>query len=156
MNIFLYGTLLNDEIRQLVFSETLQDTRVAHATVDNFATFEYPGECFPILLPNENSVTHGILLFDLCPKALARMSFYEGDEFDLATINARMENGEQVNAYYNKAVYIDCSQADQRWCYETWEEEHSAVYIRQTEQFMQSLQSDLSVSSASDVWQKLK
>ncbi|MEM0912340.1 MAG: gamma-glutamylcyclotransferase family protein [Pseudomonadota bacterium] len=156
MIVFVYGSLLNDKIRAIVFADTISNIRIESATAKNYATYCFPGESFPILKPTPNAITYGEVLYGLNDEAIARLAFFEGDEYALADIRVHLSDGKCINAKYNEAKDLALPACNQPWDFKQWQVQESVKFIHIVEQFMSRSWGKTDIKSASAIWDELR
>jgi gamma-glutamylcyclotransferase (GGCT)/AIG2-like uncharacterized protein YtfP len=95
MKIFTYGTLMIPEVMVAV---TTRRFRFKNAILRGYARFTVKGESYPGIIPGTDSVTEGIIYFDVDKLSLERLDAFEGDLYQRTPILAEMEGGETFNA----------------------------------------------------------
>jgi hypothetical protein len=154
--VFLYGSLLEPQLRDVVFADALGNTLIKGATANDFATLKYPGEAFPVLMPWPFQKATGVVLIDPPAVALERMAFYEGDEYEIATLAVTLSNGDQIQAEYNKALELDGLVFNDFWCLDTWRKNESHIMIEMAKRYMDRCWGQMNIIEADHVWQELQ
>lgn len=155
-SIFLYGSLLDSALRDAVFGESLRNIAIERATAYGFAALRYPGEAFPVLLPQVGKLAKGLILRSPNDEALHRMAFYEGDEYEMALLPVMLENGEVVQANYNRAKEMEDLVFEEPWCLDTWRATESHTLVRIAREYMARCWGIMSVIDADKVWKELQ
>ncbi|GAB3097542.1 gamma-glutamylcyclotransferase [Aestuariicella hydrocarbonica] len=153
--IFLYGSLMDTEIRRHVFADTVSPGQVRPAVARDHRTLTYPGETFPILVPQPGGLVQGEVLLSPNSEALARMAFYEGDEYGMAALNIELENGQQLTAHYNQASNEELP-VTEPWCFHQWQRSERDTLVEMCRQYMHRCWGKMSVLEADAVWQELQ
>jgi len=154
--VFLYGSLLDQQLRNAVFGDSLDDTQIAAATAHHFCTFRYPGEAFPVLLPSPGSRAIGAILINPSTEARERMAFYEGDEYEISQIDVTLSCGTSVRADYNRALELDGIEFNERWCLDTWRAQESATLVEIARRYMERCWGVMNATEADVIWRELQ
>ena len=151
--IFIYGTLLDNDILRLVLGRELPVDQRIEATLAGYAKYTYPGDSFPILQPQLDAQSNGAVLLDLTAEDLDRMHFYEGDEYGFAQITVTLKDGQICQAHYNKASDEELV-SHQTWSLNHWQSTEKALFLDYTERYM-ALYGNLSIDEADAVWRDM-
>lgn len=153
--IFLYGSLLDANIRKHVFADTVEEHQFHSAIARNFTRMRYPGEAFPVLVPAQGQCVDGLVLVNANSEALARMAFYEGDEYEVEYLMLEIGNGKTISAHYNQALPIDIP-FDEPWCQDRWERDERAPLTEITRLYMERCWGKMTATEADTVWRELQ
>lgn len=74
-DVFVYGTLLNDEVLEVILGHT--PTKCS-AQLHGYKRVKVLGQMYPAILPDENSKVDGAILTELTARDLKRLDEYEG------------------------------------------------------------------------------
>ncbi len=151
--IFIYGTLLDNDILRFVLGRDISLENRINASLHGYAKYTYPGDSFPILQPQLDAQAHGAVLLGLTSEDLDRMNFYEGDEYGFAEVEVVLENGSLCQAHYNKASDEEII-TDESWSLEAWQQTHKATFLEYTARYM-ALYGKMSVDEADAVWREM-
>jgi len=80
-NFFFYGTLLDADIRRLVFGRDVPVEEATPATLPGYRRYSVRGEPYPAAVPEPGSTIEGIVLRGLNVLDAARLSNFEGDDY---------------------------------------------------------------------------
>ncbi|MBU3069322.1 gamma-glutamylcyclotransferase [Aestuariicella sp. G3-2] len=153
--IFFYGSLMDPEVRSHVFEDSIIPGQVVPAVAYDHQTFTYPGETFPVLVPEAGSRVLGEVLRNPTAEALARMAFYEGDEYGMASLDVELSDGQVLTAHYNQATDEELTLTDP-WCFQQWLHSERDTLVEMCRQYMQRCWGKMSVLEADAVWQELQ
>ncbi len=153
--IFLYGSLMDPEVRQYVFADSISDRQIQPARAQNFQTFTYPGETFPVLSACEGYSVEGEVLLSPSPEALERMAFYEGDEYGMASLEVQLNSGQQLLAHYNQANDESLPLTD-IWCFRRWQQTERDTLVQMCKRYMERCWGKMTIEQADLVWQELQ
>lgn len=97
ISVFLYGTLCDLELLEIVAGEALPTTA---ATLPDHAVYWVKDKSFPIVKPQSGSISHGLLI-SVSPEAKARLDFYEvGFGYDLRPCQVNVSGRTQTAEVY--------------------------------------------------------
>ena len=153
VTFFVYGTLLDTDILEIVLGRPICHSQMPNAKVAGLQKFTYPGDSFPILLASESSFAEGALLLNLNATDLQRMDFYEGDEYGFEPVKAQLDDGSYLDALYNNAA-DQSIKSDVLWSLEHWQQTEKPVFIGYVERYM-TLYGTMSVDDADIEWRKM-
>lgn len=153
--IFLYGSLMDPEVRSHVFAETIRPEQIQPAVAHDYQTLTYPGETFPVLVPKIGEQALGEVLLSPNREALERMTFYEGDEYGMASLEVEVNGGRSLTAHYNQASDEGLSLTNP-WCFHQWQHSERDTLVEMCRQYMQRCWGKMSILEADAVWQELQ
>src|SRR5690606_32610492 len=82
LDFFFYGTLLDDDVRAAVLGRTAPACAPVPAVLAGFRRVPVSGRSFPALIADPRGRVDGALLAGLDAAAAARLSYFEGPEYD--------------------------------------------------------------------------
>lgn len=153
--IFLYGSLMDADIRRHVFATSIHDGQIVPAVAQGFCTMTYPGENFPVLLPKYDSHVEGQVLLEPNNEALARMAFYEGDEYGIGYINVNTKEHGSITAKFNQVLDQDLV-FDQPWSYTEWHRTERSALVKSAQLYMERCWGKMNIVEADAVWQEIR
>lgn len=150
--LFAFGTLRDVQVLHLVLGRDPRDVVAREAWLEGHRTVVLPGETFPVLAPCAGARVGGLLL-ELTAADLARVAFFEGDEygFDRATV---------VTAGDARETAILCGERGSRaghrpaWSLEQWQRDHKAGFLPMVGSYM-AYYGSMSVTEADRIWREL-
>jgi gamma-glutamylcyclotransferase (GGCT)/AIG2-like uncharacterized protein YtfP len=134
MNLGLYGTLLDPQVRALVLGEAWQDAG-RPAKLEGWGRFYVEGQKYPGIRRQAGSVIDVLVLDGVPPDALAAADAFEGDEYTreaLAVVFADKSAGEGGGAamFYVPKPSIRLSRDE--WRYDAaWRGRHRAAFLKE-------------------------
>ncbi|MGR8946793.1 MAG: gamma-glutamylcyclotransferase family protein [Gammaproteobacteria bacterium] len=127
-NLFVYGTLMEPRVFEAVtgFSVSMH-----MATLNGYRRFAFSGECYPGIVPGEDSDSvNGALIFDLSPATWQRLDDYEGRMYERREVFVSVDETERTAAmsYVVKPFY--CHKLTNRdWDYDDFRANHLQRYL---------------------------
>ena len=86
MRVFVYGTLLDADVRIAVLGRTAAMLPVEPATLEGYRRVAMRGRTYPVIVPDANGTVAGALLRGLSRAAFAKLEAYETDEYRVADV----------------------------------------------------------------------
>ena len=96
MHLFVYGTLMDQEIMRLVCKEKYDPVPAELAGYVRKAVF---GEVYPAIAPQEGAAVTGLVYQDLSQVAVARIDDFEGALYDRTLVTIRLASTQVVGAH---------------------------------------------------------
>ena len=114
MNLFVYGTLMDKEIFQIVAGERpSSDQAILHGYIRK----QVIGEVYPAIAERPESEVVGILYDNLSETALHRLDRFEGDQYDRCRVKVSLQTGQFADAQ----VYVFAEKSKQRLSSDNWD-----------------------------------
>ncbi|MDX2493742.1 MAG: gamma-glutamylcyclotransferase family protein [Desulfuromusa sp.] len=113
MNIFVYGTLMDQEIMGSVSGDQFKFQK---AHLNNYVRKRVRGEVYPAIIGQNNSLVDGILYFDVSAEAVDRLDRFEGSQYVRNEVLVSCDNGELVQAQ----TYIIAAESVDQLAAENW------------------------------------
>lgn len=122
--LFVYGTLLDDDVRALVLGHA---TMTGAAVAPRLRTVFFPGRTYPGLVEAAGGEAVGLLLENLSLADMAALDAYEGEEYERRVI-AVLREGVTVEAetYWPLVAAPDDSPD---WSLPDWHRHHKAAML---------------------------
>ena len=102
--LFIYGTLLNQTIRDRVLGDFIPLRFVHRIYAPGWDKRYIQDRDYPMLVPHPKARAWGALLGGLTPAHWQRLNDYEGEEYSLAPITLCRPNGRVLMALTYRAV----------------------------------------------------
>ena len=77
MDIFVFGTLKSETLRTIVLGRDLAPMDICTASIKGFCVFLAKEGPFPVMVPDESSEAHGLILKNLSDVDVERLNYYE-------------------------------------------------------------------------------
>lgn len=137
MQLFVYGTLLDPDVRRIVMQQDVPRENIEEASIHGFRRVHMPGRNWPMLLAHHGSGrVDGVVLHGLDAQALHRLVVFEGDEYHLVPMAVMDSEGYAVRA----GVFV----GDRRvppghhdWFLEIWVRRHKRTFLRRASVLME-------------------
>ena len=135
MDIFVFGTLRSDALREIVLGREMSSDDICEATIRDFQVYWAKEGPFPVMIPEPNSEAYGLVLKNLSEPDVERLNYYElGFDYVLATTSVETHAGQiGVSAYF-------CNRSDMAtsklWSFDDWLSDHSEIQYLAAREFL--------------------
>lgn len=132
MNLFLYGTLMDRDVRDLVCGKSLP--HVEPAKLRGYRRVFVAGRTYPMLVPTAFASVDGLVARNVDADSVFRLRIYEGWEYTLDPCQLDTDHG-PVQA----CVFMcpnEVQPANTPWKLETWEMRHKRQFLPKVAQIM--------------------
>lgn len=135
MDIFVFGTLRSDTLREIVLGRDMSSDDICEATIKDFQVYWAKEGPFPVMIPEPNSEAYGLVLKNLSEPDVERLNYYElGFDYVLDTTSVETHAGQiGVSAYF-------CNRSDMAtsklWSYDDWLSDHSEIQYLAAREFL--------------------
>ena len=135
MDIFVFGTLRSDTLREIVLGRDMSSDDICEATIKDFQVYWAKEGPFPVMIPEPNSEAYGLVLKNLSQPDVERLNYYElGFDYVLSTTSVETHAGQiGVSAYF-------CNRSDMAtsklWSYDDWLSDHSEIQYLAAREFL--------------------
>lgn len=133
MNLGLYGTLLDPDVRALVLGEAWRDAGQP-ALLRGWARLYVEGQVYPGIRPAAGAEIDVLILTGVGPAVLAQADAFEGDEYrrqPLPTFPNGTVGGQSEAMFYVPVAGVVL--ADKPWRYDgEWRTRHHARFMQET------------------------
>jgi len=128
MDLFVYGTLMDEDVLNRVVGRPVPPARIGAAFVDGYRRVTVKGNYFPILIEAEGGSVEGRLITGLGAQAVARLSRFEGRQFHLRRLTVRLAKDRAAEAEcFMPVAGIPATDGD--WDPETWRRRHKRAFL---------------------------
>ncbi|MDH5187933.1 MAG: gamma-glutamylcyclotransferase [Rhodospirillaceae bacterium] len=124
INIFIYGTLLDEDVSSRVIMETF---RVIPASLSGYCAVYVRGHSYPGITRKNNSVASGGIIRGLSKKAIARLEFFEGENYSLEEISVDVRGASERSFFFAPGPGVTLS--NKPWELIEWRRRHKRAYL---------------------------
>jgi hypothetical protein len=135
MRFFFFGTLLDDEVLQIVIGRVVAGDDTRPATLSGYRRVKAEGVTYPIILPYEGYEVSGQLVSGITPEEAKRLIAYEGANYDLVLRNVIASGRERPALAFVPVATGGLTALDQDWSYEEWQRDHRAGFVARLRQW---------------------
>lgn len=128
MDLFVYGTLMDDDVLRRVIGRPVPSASIGVAFVDGYKRVYVEGTYFPILVPSPAGVVEGRLITGLGAQAVKRLSRFEGRHFRLERLAVRLARG--------RTAEVECfmpvggvKASSEEWDPDIWRRRHKRAFL---------------------------
>lgn len=118
MNLFFYGTLRAEQVRQAVIGARHIQFKTGFAKLGGYQVFQVSGALYPMILKtNDHDIVSGLMMYDVDAEAVALLDRFEGIHYQRQQVTVETEYGaEQAEIYYPDSYM----QPAGLWDFEQW------------------------------------
>ena len=129
MNLFVYGTLMDKEIFQIVAGELCSSEQ---AVLHGYIRKQVIGEVYPAIAEKSGHEVTGLLYYNLTNTALNKLDRFEGDQYNRCSLKISLQTGQIVDTQ----VYVFAEKSKQRlapedWNYQDFLEKGKELFLRE-------------------------
>lgn len=151
--LFLYGTMLDMEILELVLGRSVSANELMAARLEGFRRVKVPDESYPVLAAANGSEIGGAVISMLSESDWDRIIFFENVEYEHRECVIELDDGtELIAVFYSDGVMIPG--ADDEWTLEWWQEVHKPHLMPAIREYM-ALFGKATMDEADAVWATL-
>lgn len=132
--IFFYGSLRDRQMLELVLGRAVPGSALEPATAEGHAAFLLVDEDYPVLVPAEGRHAEGLLFHEPTEEDLARIRFFEEEEYALGPITVRTARG-PVQALHLRGTDKPVA-SERKWDFEAWCRAHRPTALEATREYM--------------------
>ena len=135
MEFFFFGSLMDRDVAEAVLGRALESGALTPAVLHGFVRLTVAEESYPALAPRAGGRVAGMLLRGVSRADLARLQFFESEEFTPQLLDVELASRERVRA----RVFVASESlrvGEQAWDYRRWLREEKADFLALTRQWM--------------------
>lgn len=119
MQWFFYGTLLDSDIRRLVFPHAHAEVTLEPALLPGFRRVRCRGALYPVLAPAKGLRVPGLVCRGLDERAVLRMAHFEGTQYEPRALEVSLAGGGKEAAWLFMPRHSGFATREP-WTYERW------------------------------------
>ncbi len=128
VRFFFFGSLMDRDVAALVLGRPVEAGALQPGILHGYERLVVAGESYPALAPRAGGKVAGLLLHGVGDTDLARMQFFESEEFAPAAYRIELTSGGYVDAYTFVAREV-LEYTDQRWDFAHWQRHEKPGYL---------------------------
>lgn len=132
MNLFFFGTLMDDDVRTIVCGAELA---VRPATLRGWRRPHVAGRHYPMLVAQPGARLDGVVAEDVDDESVRRLQIYEGWEYELRPF--RLETATGPLAAHVFTCPPDIAWAEPEWRLDRWRLRHKRAFLPELRRQMQ-------------------
>lgn len=137
MNWFFFGSLMDQEVLEIVVGRTVLEEEMITADLHGYRRVSVANESYPALAHTPNQTVEGVLIESLdAPEAL-RIMYFEGEEYKPEEVQLQLKNQRPLKAF----CFLpspDLEIVDLEWDFEQWRKKHLNDFLHLSEEWMAS------------------
>ena len=101
MNLFFYGTLKAEQVRQAVLGARHADFAIAAAQIAGYEVRQVSGALYPMIVASDHAKTvSGLIMYDVDAGCVALLDRFEGEHYHRIQVAVTSGNGEEQAEIY--------------------------------------------------------
>ena len=151
--LFLYGTMLDREILELVLGRSIASSDLISARLAGVRRLKVPDESYPVLVESPDDEIEGAVLPKPGPTDWDRIAFFENVEYEHRPCQVELDDGTRMIAvFYSEGSMV--AGASETWTLDWWQTTHKPRLLPIIRDYM-ALFGDVSLEEADNVWERL-
>ena len=135
MNWFFFGSLMDQEVLEIVVGRTVLEEEMIAADLHGYRRISVANESYPALAHTPNQTVEGVMIQSLdAPEAL-RVMYFEGEEYKPEEVQLQLKNQRPIKAF----CFLpspDLETIDLEWDFEQWRKDHLNDFLHLSEEWM--------------------
>jgi len=152
MNWFFYGSLMDQEVLEIVVGRTVLESEMTIAELPGYRRVTVANETYPALAQTPGKVIEGILIESLDATEALRVMYFEGEEYKPEEVQLQLKNQKPVSAFCFLPA-PDLETTDLVWDFGEWRKEHLNDFLHLSEEWMAAYGS-LDYDAVNHQWSK--
>lgn len=150
--LFVFGTLLDEDVLRIVLGRELPSSYRCCASLADHCRLKQHDDTYPIVERFAGGSVCGQLLM-LNTQDLARVRFFEAEEYELESTQVLAATGETVDAMFcaERATWPGPRSP---WSLRQWQHEHKGAFVEHASAYM-ALYGTVAAARANAVWKAL-
>ncbi|XP_022976254.1 AIG2-like protein D [Cucurbita maxima] len=133
--VFVYGTLMADEVLRILLK---RDSQSSAAVLNGYQRLSIKGRVYPAIIPVNSKKVSGKILSGITASEMDILDAYEDVEYKRSTVEVSlMDSFEKLVVY----AYVWCNEKDPdlygHWDFEEWKREHLDAYVEMVNDFIE-------------------
>lgn len=136
MRCFFFGSLMDPDVLDIVTGRRNAHTHLKAARLHGYARVCVAGESYPALKPHPGACVEGRMAEGLRERDLARILFFENEEFDFTLCRVELDCGRRVDAHvFLSAEHLDLE--ERPWDFERWAAVEKPAFLALAREWME-------------------
>jgi hypothetical protein len=135
MRFFFFGTLLDDEVLQIVVGRAVPAKDKRPAILPGYRRVKADGVTYPIIVPQADREVFGQFVSSISSAEAERLIAYEGANYDLVKLDVAIEGRSREALVFVPVKTGGLTPLDQDWSYEDWQRQHRAGFVARLRQW---------------------
>lgn len=139
--LFVYGTLMDADVRSLVIGRPLEPTQLKPAVLKHMRRVYIAGRLYPMIVPRRGAAVDGLLLTALTDEDYARLDAFEGADYgrERQSVCPLGEDGveaEPILAWLYRTRGVGPRPSPREWRLEEWRKREKPVFLRAAKEWI--------------------
>ncbi len=132
LGLFVYGTLMDADVRRLVIGRPLETEQTQPATLKNMRRVYIAGRVYPMVVPRRGDSVEGLLLSGLSAEDYERLDDFEGGDYRRERQPVWLADApEPVNAWLYRTRGVGPQPSPRPWALEAWQAREKTQFLRE-------------------------
>jgi len=158
VDFFVYGTLLDDDVRALVLGRFAPAEAPVPAVLSGFRRVPVVGHSFPVVIADPRGRVEGALIAGLGVSEAARLSYFEGPAYQALRRVVQRADGSAAEVWLfvpapRQPFAPGLRPRPGSWALESWQRRHKAGYVRGVRRAMTAAPAPL-LAELREAWQE--
>jgi len=137
MNWFFFGSLMDQEVLEIVVGRTVLKEEMIVAVLPGYRRISVSNESYPALAHTPEQSIEGILIETLDATEALRVMYFEGEEYKPEEVQLVLKNQKPTSAFcFLPSPDLDTN--DLEWDFEEWRKNHLSDFLHLSEEWMAS------------------
>jgi gamma-glutamylcyclotransferase (GGCT)/AIG2-like uncharacterized protein YtfP len=133
--LFVYGTLLDADVRMLVLGRPLDAAQLQPAGLKHMRRVYIAGRLYPMIVPRRGAAVDGLLLTSLTDEDYTRLDAFEGADYGRERQNVWPlaedgSEGEPLLAWLYRTRGVGPRPSPREWRLDDWRRREKPVFLR--------------------------
>ncbi len=133
--LFVYGTLMDADVRTLVIGRPLEAEQLQPAVLKNMRRVYIAGRLYPMVVPRRGAAVQGFLLSGLSEDDYARLDAFEGVDYGrerqtVCPLAADGSESEPILAWLYRTRGVGPRPSPRAWELDAWRARDKAQFLR--------------------------
>jgi gamma-glutamylcyclotransferase (GGCT)/AIG2-like uncharacterized protein YtfP len=133
--LFVYGTLMDADVRNLVLGRPLEPAQLQPATLKHMRRVYIAGRLYPMIVPRRGATVDGLLLLSLTDEDYVRLDAFEGADYGrerqaVSPLADDGSEGEPLLAWIYRTRGLGPRPSPRDWRLEEWRKREKPVFLR--------------------------
>lgn len=132
LGLFVYGTLMDAEVRALVIGRPLDGAQAQPAILKNMRRVYIAGRVYPMVVPRRGDAVSGLLLTGLSDEDFARLDAFEGGDYRRERQSVWLDGAiEPLNAWLYRTRGVGPQPSPRPWVLAAWQAREKTQFLRE-------------------------
>lgn len=135
MRFFFFGTLLDDEVLEIVVGRKVPESDKRPAFLPGYRRVKAEGVTYPIIVPQLAAQVSGSLVSSIGAEEAERLIAYEGANYDLVSLPVQCSGRQRQALVFVPVKAGGLMALDEEWHFADWQRLHRAGFVDRLRQW---------------------